>query len=395
MNIDYRQVISTLFFVLVSCVGALAQTTLYVDHSASGLNDGSSWTDAYTDLQSALQAASEGDNIWVAAGTYLPSQTGDPTATFQLPNGVAIYGGFSGSETQLKQRDIVLNPTILSGDLLQNDNGLSQLDDNSYTVVYTRNANANTLLDGFTISGGHAADPTGNALDKSHSGAGWFNESAGGIASSPTVRNCTFRNNRALGFGGAIYNSAFFSGQCFATFVKCTFVNNHANNDGGAVYNQGSFSGEASPRFENCVFENNTTDVSAGAMFNNGIEGKCSPYITNCIFKSNHANVDTVSIGNAGAIYNQGNSGEASPVIINSLFQENSGYSGGAIYNLGSNGGDSSPKIINSTFYANQAVGDGGSGAAVYNNANDADGSSNTEISNCIFWGNLAKGLPS
>ncbi len=102
---------------------ALAQGTIYVDVDATGANDGSSWEDAYTTLQPALDEAVAGDEIWVAAGTYKPTYECDPgnprSATFQLKNGVALYGGFDPSvgDTEFGDRDWAANATILSGDL--------------------------------------------------------------------------------------------------------------------------------------------------------------------------------------------------------------------------------------------------------------------------------------
>jgi hypothetical protein len=80
---------------------ARAAGVIYVRIGAAGANNGRSSANAYTDLQAALTAGRSGDQIWVAAGTYTPSATGDRNTSFTLKNGVAVYGGFAGSEAQL------------------------------------------------------------------------------------------------------------------------------------------------------------------------------------------------------------------------------------------------------------------------------------------------------
>ncbi|NIV37025.1 MAG: hypothetical protein GWN58_48615, partial [Anaerolineae bacterium] len=71
---------------------------IYVDKDAVGRDDGTTWKHAYTDLQDALDEAEPLSEIWVAAGTYKPSWRfildDSRSATFQMVNGVAIYGGF-------------------------------------------------------------------------------------------------------------------------------------------------------------------------------------------------------------------------------------------------------------------------------------------------------------
>lgn len=104
-----------------------AGTIVYVDASASGTGNGSSCADAYPSLADALAGAASVTEIWVAQGTYQPTSGSDRTATFQLKDGVAIYGGFAGGETQLDQRDWQTNVTTISGDLNGDDSGAVSL----------------------------------------------------------------------------------------------------------------------------------------------------------------------------------------------------------------------------------------------------------------------------
>ncbi len=86
---------------------------IYVDDDASASGDGQAWSTAYKYLQDALDNAEAGDEIWVAAGTYYPdideSSTrtdDDRTESFELVSDVALYGGFSGDEESLFDRDL-------------------------------------------------------------------------------------------------------------------------------------------------------------------------------------------------------------------------------------------------------------------------------------------------
>jgi len=91
---------------------------VFVRSNAAGANDGSSWADAYTSLRAALENTASGE-IWVARGTYRPVNCdpcteADKEATFNLPPGVQLFGGFAGSETVRSQRDYKMASMILS-----------------------------------------------------------------------------------------------------------------------------------------------------------------------------------------------------------------------------------------------------------------------------------------
>ena len=139
------------FFTFLCCLlpwCATAQNRIYVNATATGQNNGTTWSDAYNNLSTALQNAQSGDAVWVAQGTYFPTNTTDRTVSFQHKSGVKMYGGFTGTETTLDTRDWNAFPTILSGDI----GVLGDSTDNSHTVVYMSYPDSTTVLDGFTIS---------------------------------------------------------------------------------------------------------------------------------------------------------------------------------------------------------------------------------------------------
>ncbi|GAF99374.1 unnamed protein product, partial [marine sediment metagenome] len=207
------------------CPAVSVAAIIYVDAGATGANNGTSWADAYNYLQDALyKPPSGGDQIWVAEGTYKPDEDeganvdpNDRTETFQLINGVEIYGGFASSETSLDERDWQTNETILSGEI-----GAVGSSENSYHVVTGSGTDATAVLDGFTITAGKA-----NGSYPHYCGAGMYNNSG-----SPTVVNCTFSGNSATGSGGGMYNN-----ESSPTVTNCTFSGNEAEGDGGGMYN--------------------------------------------------------------------------------------------------------------------------------------------------------------
>ncbi len=169
-----KESVSRRFSVMLVIVLVLAVTPLQVAHAAgmryakpaaSGTGDCLSWINACT-LQTALTGAASGDEIWVAAGTYKPTAGTDRTVTFQLKNGVALYGGFAGTETARTQRNPAVNVTILSGDIDNNDSQTPIITDLTTVTGNTTNSwhvvtgATGATLDGFTITAGNNSAAT-------------------------------------------------------------------------------------------------------------------------------------------------------------------------------------------------------------------------------------------
>ena len=284
---------------------------LYVDHTATGSETGHSWDDAFTTLDDALARASifpsDVFDVWVARGTYTPTGfVPARTDTFDLPPNVRLYGGFIGSETALSLRNVKANPTELSGDLSGNDIPLTLSTgrtDNAYHVLTSDGNTADTLLDGFTIRGGHADGASTNGY-----GGGLFIPSG-----ALTVRNCTFIDNEGLRGGGMYTQNAStsirtcmftrneaqtgagirLSSGSTAIIYDSVFLDNVGTSNGGAVYCTGSTND-----FFNCRFLGNTSPYG-GAVYE--ISNANVDYM-NCVFTGNHATTRGGAIRNNGAV---------------------------------------------------------------------------------------------
>jgi hypothetical protein len=220
-----RYIISFLFLLLTASSSFSQGHRVYVDAYATGEGNGSSWENAFTDLQAALFAAQPGDQVWVALGIYKPTDGYNREISFQLKGGVQLYGGFSGVETHLEQRNWERFKTTLSGNIgLTNDDK-----DNSYTILFIEKSDRETAVDGFTFIGGRAdnSDPFVSPYSNEKSGGAIY-IMAEGSATHPTVRNCNFENNYAREFGGAVYLFTGEGKEEMLPFENCWFVNNRA-----------------------------------------------------------------------------------------------------------------------------------------------------------------------
>ena len=331
----------------------------YVNASVPvGTNDGTTWANAFLTLQEALDAARTCGvtQIWVAQGTYLPTTypIGAATSTsfgggtlsstdfsFHLVDGVAIYGGFSGSgtETQLSQRNWRQNPTLLSG-----SNALNH-------VVTSASDGLATRLDGFTITGGRA-----NATTQLTVEGQFFSGTVGGGMylnnSSLTLNNLLITGNScpATDFtGGQGGGMAMQGGSSVLTNVA--FVGNSA-------YSGGGLSASSTFTMTNGVFSGNTANAGGGGMIVSG----GSRTLTNVVF-ANNAATRTGNFGTFGGAMT--NNGGGTTLVNCTFFGNSSGGAGGVMYNV--NGANVTNK--NGIFYGNSAP----TSPDVHNNPNPND----------------------
>jgi len=308
---------------------------VYVNATATGANDGTSWTDAYVDLQDALANVVGAHELWVAKGTYTPDAT-DTSSSFVL-NG-SLFGGFDGTEATKEDRDMSLlhttNATILSGDLAGDDDDTPDFndttrDDNSKHVVEVTNNGVE--INGVIIQGGHADATSGD----DRFGAGIFKSVA---IANISVRNCVIKNNVA--FTGA--------GLALTTTAQ----------DSNMV-------------IDACVFENNLANAAACVDYHrSGSVADMNITVTNSLFNSNRTEDDAA----------KGRSGSgASTLRLRAYFTSV----------------DLHAKIVNNTFVNNVSNGSGSSSDfPVVDISRNDGGWGHITVANNIFWENSANGNP-
>ena len=158
---------SHLAVALMLLSGSAGADVWHVRGDAGGGGDGASWASAFNDLQDALDVAVAGDEVWVTGGTYRPDRgSGDRTMSFQLREGVGVYGGFAGTEDSRRQRAqepafaSILTGDLAGNDVVNSDGGCGSIrlnfGENAFHVVTAQNVGATSVLDGFAVNGGNA-----------------------------------------------------------------------------------------------------------------------------------------------------------------------------------------------------------------------------------------------
>jgi hypothetical protein len=371
-----------IFICLIISSNLFSQNTLFVNQNVQGgLQNGSNWTNAFTDLQQALAVALDGDSVWVAKGVYYPTSSTDRSISFVLKQGVKIYGGFIGTEGHWDERNFLENETILSGNI-----GNLAGFDNSYHVLKGEGIDSTTVLDGFVVTKGGA-----NGQGDDGNGGGLLILPLAGIyLTCPIIQNCRFEHNYSY-YGGGIYCSNYGFSQSYLNPIirNCQFISNRASILGGGMVMEGPvlpgfpfvlegclfaknacyqregggiFISKAENQYimRQCVFENDTAKTSAGGgmYFTSGYEEfeGAMLSIDFCIFKDNIATVG------GGLHYRDGGLPDYSippfqAQLTNSVFENNIATNGyGAAYQfLGYSKSNFFINVLDCAFIRNKA----------------------------------------
>jgi parallel beta-helix repeat protein len=338
-----RKVNKTLF--LFSLLASLIQASVslgivYVDKNATGANNGDSWADAYTTIQSGIDdaATSGGDEVWVATGTYYEA--------IVMKSGVALYGGFAGAETSRDERNWTTNVTTI-------DASTARYGSPAYHVVIMDNITTATI-DGFTIAGGNA-----NGGETNDDGGGIF---CYNMNDTNLIKNNIISGNSAVSHGGGIYcyssspvitnntiagNLAYYGGGIDCYYYSLPAItNNTISGNSADSYGGGIFCSWSSPEITSNIISGNSASYYGGGIFCY----YCSPQITNNTIEGNPA---SGFYGEGGGIYCY----SSSPAITNNTIAGNSAaWAGGGIRC----GYSSSPAITNNTIAGNSVDDDGG-----------------------------------
>ena len=389
--------LAALTLALVFAPAATAQSVIYVDSSATGADDGSSWANAHPTLQAALARATGTDQIWIAEGTYYPDEgpgvtDDDRTAAFRITgaqDSLTVYGGFGGGESSPDARDPAAHPVVLSGDIDQNDapfaptedtdstpstpSGTDHINgDNSFHVLYVDGVRAGdvtgaTLVEGITIRSGQANGGEGG-LPNDRSGGGVFlYADAVDARCSPTLTQVRIEGNSATSRGGGLMVDGNDGGESTPTIYNALFLGN-SSQTGGAINAYASDGGVSSPRISASLFRHNTVSFHGGAInLQVGEAGTVAATVVNSVFADNAAGADGGAV-KTDAVGNSNSSVELT--ALNSTFVRNAAENGGAIFNLKRFSGGTATTTLTNTLIWNNTAPDG---AQLFNRGDGAE----------------------
>ena len=335
----------------------------YVKPTATGTMDGTSWANAMT-LQAALDGYASGDILYLMKGSYTPTAKKadgmavamgqERDATYILPSGITLYGGFAGTEASHTARDMDEihddNATTIEGDIGTMRTNMAANNTDNIQRLFTVANNGIATLDGLTVARAH--------LDGTNDGGGL----SGGTGTNITLRLCRFIGNTA-NWGGAVYVNT------GATLIvaNSTFEGNSARSSGGAI----SVSEGSTFTTTGSTFRENTAGNGSAIVLSALAVNPSTGTIARCSFFGNSApgtSLGTVNADIGSTLH-----------VSNSVFANNSMRVGAAVYSDGGHG-----TFINNTVYGNSRDRSSTVSAAV----NVAGSASTWVVANNIIYGN-------
>lgn len=344
MRTLFRLYIFSIMFICAS-VSVMAQSKIYYV-SPNGTGDGSSWQSTMK-LADALEAAQANDQIWVQGFEQITKAdqlytVPDQAVSFSVKSGVQLYGGFKGTEKSINDRETLGKPyqmkyrSVLSGDEnikdtvdntnlifpangTRSDNATHVLSVNMAPTSTSGNNNTYpTVINGFTIAGGHAV-----GTDAAGKGGGIYISGDNSNGGNFRIERCFLFNNYATQ-GGAVYvSSEVLNRNNGESLINQCVVYNNAAGERAAVENQGGG-----------IYLDGAATVVNTSIFNNENGGlrisSKSKVVNSTIARNTGAGVDMTATpsGTDPNVYNSiiwGNtflSVENQPVFKNSAFHE-------------------------------------------------------------------------
>lgn len=363
-----------LLTLLLIAAMSVQSAVIYINQNVSSVGDGSSWNQAFSTISSGLAVAQAGDEIWIAQGTYLPANT------LAVHLEVSVYGGFSGEETGLAQRDIHAYPAIIDGQnsigLFDNNgkiDGLKIIDGNSLLgagVLQHQGSIENCIIEDCAskMHGGGALIMSGNMINTvvtkcnaGYNGGGIYcsedvvlygvtvdhcraQDHGGGIMSSSQsiMNSCIVTGNLAMGCGGGIYGSG--------SVLHSTVEYNESDEHGGGIF-------LVNGTLDTVEVNNNVGDDLGGGIYAEG-----TVLFTDCTVKYN------TSRRNGGGAYLLNNCD-----ILHSDFVGNKAwFNGGGVYLESAKNISDCRFLLNQSFYG---------GAGLYLEEG-------LDVTQCEFFGN-------
>ncbi|KAA6303763.1 MAG: Chondroitinase-AC [Candidatus Ordinivivax streblomastigis] len=296
-------------FTLLLSLGAANATVYHVNPASTATEEGLSWSTAYQTIEAALAVANTaGDEIWVKQGTYTPA------TTLAWKNGVNVYGGFVGSETDKNARSKDASLTIIDGGAA-----------NRRILATSANLTATTTWSGFTLqnSTGGGVQMHGNTVLENTTVQNNTAANVAGImlSGSPVViRGSKILNNESTAVntgnkGGGIGQSA---GVASITIENCEVRGNKAGTQGAGISLN---TATTAATIKNCIIAENASTLTNGAGTWHGAavwvaNANITANIINCVIANNRA---------CSSIYFY-NSASPKIYLYNTIFFNNTDY---------------------------------------------------------------------